>query len=49
MIFLGMVTYLGKFVPDLSIMADLLRQLLIEITEWQWGPEEGKSMGRSEA
>ena len=34
--FLGMVTYLGKFTPDLSTKTTCLRQLLESSAEWQW-------------
>ena len=41
--FLGMVTYLAKWIPDLSTVTNPLRQLLIEKNEWQWGPEQDKA------
>ena len=34
--FLGMVTYLAKFIPNLSQTAALLRTLLENDVEWHW-------------
>ena len=34
--FLGMVTYLGKFLPNLSDVTAPLRDLLKQDSEWQW-------------
>lgn len=34
--FLGMVTYLSKFVPDFSTHTDELRQLLKKDIAWHW-------------
>ena len=39
---LGMVTYLGKFIPDLS-SKKCLRQLLELSTEWQWTEHQDKT------
>ena len=33
---LGMVTYLAKYVPNLSVKTSALRKLLVKDTEWQW-------------
>jgi len=41
--FLGMITYLAKWIPDLSTITDPLRQLLIKKNEWQWGQEQDKA------
>ena len=41
--FLGMVNYLGKFVPQLSNVTQPLRQLLEKSAEWQWHTEHDKS------
>ena len=41
--FLGMITYLAKWIPDLCTITDPLRQLLIKKNEWQWGPEQDKA------
>ena len=41
--FLGMATYLGKFIPNLSQIAALLRALLSDNTDWNWGTEQEKS------
>ena len=41
--FLGMLTYLGKFIPNLSHVASLLRALLEKNVEWQWQTEQQKS------
>ena len=43
--FLGMITYLAKWIPDLSTLTNPLRQLLIEKNEWQWVPEQEKAWG----
>ena len=37
--FLGMLTYLAKFIPNLSQTAAPLRALLEKDAEWQWHPE----------
>lgn len=34
--FLGMLTYLAKFIPKLSIKAEPLRKLIRKNQEWQW-------------
>ena len=41
--FLGMITYLAKWIPELSEKTTALRSLLVAKTEWQWGPEQEKS------
>ena len=41
--FLGMLTYLGKFIPNLSHVASPLRALLEKEVEWQWQAEQQKS------
>ena len=33
---LGMITYLGKFIPNLSITAAPVRQLMESDVEWHW-------------
>ena len=40
--YLGMVNYLGKFVPNLSSKTVALRSLLVEKNDWQWQPEHEK-------
>ena len=35
--FLGLVTYMAKFVKDLATLADPLRELTREATKWNWG------------
>lgn len=39
---LGLVNYLGKFVPNLSANTKALRSLLENKTMWQWMPEHAK-------
>ncbi len=39
---LGLVNYLGKFVPNLSAKTKVLRSLLENNTTWQWMPEHAK-------
>ena len=41
--FLGMLTYQGKFIPNLSHVASPLRTLLEKNVEWHWQPEQEKS------
>ena len=40
---MGMVTYLGKFIPQLSTVTAPLRILLEKTTEWSWMEEQDKS------
>ena len=42
--FLGMVTYLGKFIPDLSSKTTCRRQLLESSAEWQWTEHQDKAL-----
>ena len=41
--FLGMITYLSKFIPNLSQTAAPLRALLEKDAKWQWHPEHLQS------
>ena len=41
--FLGMLTYLGKFIPNLSHIASPLRTLLEKNVEWHWQAEQANS------
>ena len=41
--FLGMLTYLAKFIPNLSQIAAPLRVLLEKDTQWHWHEEQVKS------
>ncbi len=41
--FLGMVTYLAKWIAGFSQKSAPLRALLKEDNEWQWGPEQDRS------
>ena len=41
----GMVTYLAKFIPNLSEATGTLRELLKESSEWVWGPPQQKAFG----
>jgi len=41
--YLGMVTYLGKFLPQLSTVTAPLGILLEKTTEWSWMEEQDKS------
>ncbi|CAA9998761.1 unnamed protein product, partial [Nesidiocoris tenuis] len=38
--FLGMITYLCKFIKNYSDTTAPLRQLLLKDTEWEWGPAQ---------
>ena len=40
--FLGMITYLAKFVKNLSSKSSLLRKLLEKNTPWEWTNEHTK-------
>ena len=44
--FLGMVTYLGKFIPDLSSKTTHLRQPLESTVEWHWYEYQEKDFER---
>ena len=41
--FLGMLTYLAKFIPNLSQVSAPLRSLLEQGNEWQWHHEHEES------
>ena len=41
--FLGVVTYLSKFIPNMSQKSDPLRQLLQKDVEWSWGQAENEA------
>ena len=41
--FLGMITYIGRFIPDLSTVIHPLNQLLCKDTAWMWGPDQEES------
>lgn len=43
---LGMVTYLAKFIPNLSEITQPLRQLLEKDAEWIWTPQQSQSVLR---
>lgn len=39
------MTYLAKFIPNLSEVTGPLRELLKESSEWVWGPAQQKAFG----
>jgi hypothetical protein len=41
--FMGMVNQLGKFVPDLAVTTEPMRQLLRKDTQWCWGESQQRS------
>lgn len=41
---LGMVTYLSKFIPNLSMLTESMRLLLPMDVAWLWGPEQQASL-----
>ena len=41
--FLGLVTFLGRFIPDLSTISAPLRDLTKSGVAWRWGKQEGDS------
>lgn len=43
---LGMVTYLAKFIPNLSDLTQPLRKLLEKNTEWFWTPHQSEAVVR---
>jgi hypothetical protein len=44
--FLGMITYLAKFIPNLSTETETLRQLLHKDQPWVWGAKQSESFNR---
>ena len=42
--FLGMVTYLTKFIPNMSEVTSPLRSLLEKDCEWQWMPHHERAV-----
>jgi len=44
--FLGMITYVSKFIPHFSQHTEPLRQLLRKNVDWQWGPEHDDAIAR---
>ena len=44
--FLGMITYLGKFVPNLSDQSAPLRELLAKGVAWEWGQKHDRAFER---
>ena len=43
-IFLGMVNYLSKFLPNLSSVSELLRRLEVKDAEWCWLPVHNEAV-----
>lgn len=44
--FLGLVTYVGKFIPDLADVTEPLRSLMKKDIKFMWGPDQEKSFRR---
>lgn len=42
--FLGLVQYVGKFIPNLSDITSPIRHLMKQETEWQWSDEQDKAV-----
>ena len=42
--FLGLVQYVGRYVPDLATVAAPLRELIKKSVEFHWGPDQEKSL-----
>ena len=40
----GLVTYLAKFLPKLSVIMEPIRRLTRQETEWKWGEDQDKAM-----
>lgn len=47
--FLGMVSYLGKFIPNLSSRTSILRELIKNNNEWVWTADHTKSFHKLKA
>ena len=45
-VFLGMVQYLAKFVPSLSTVTELLKQLECKNTHWCWLPAHDQAISK---
>ena len=41
---LGMITFVGNFIPNLSVLTDPLRQLLKKNIEWIWDAQHDKAL-----
>ena len=41
---LGMVTYLSKFIPNMSALTEPLRALLRQEVQWHWGEQQESSL-----
>lgn len=41
--FMGLVTHLGKYLPNLAERSKLLRDRLNKYTSWYWGPQQCKA------
>ena len=44
--FLGMINYVGRFIPNLSDIIRPLNELLRQDTAWTWGPDQRASFAR---
>jgi len=44
--FLGMITYVSKFIPHFSVHTDPVRQLLRKDVDWQWSCEHEEAFNR---
>ena len=44
--FMGMVNYLGRYLPDLSTVLKPISQLLEKNREWVWGPAQAKAAAK---
>ena len=43
---LGLINFAKKFIPNLSELTALLRQLLLKNKPWQWGKSQNQSFER---
>ena len=43
---LGLINYVGKFIPNLSELTAPLRELLVKNKPWQWGKSQNQSFER---
>ena len=44
---LGLINYVGKFIPNLSELTAPLRELLVKNKPWQWGKSQNQSFERT--
>ena len=48
-LFLGLINYYGKFLPNLATILAPLHRLLMKDATWTWGPEQQKAFQKAES